>query len=322
MLARVSLSLIVLGTKTLWLMSQKIKFSLILFLFSTLLCLLAGEILVRTFKAPLYPKDSELGWIFPHKELKGSGHLKILVIGDSFTQARGLSEGKAYYDYLLPLASDLKVYGIGAYGSYQEYLLLKRVLSSFSADIVLWQFCPNDFINNVPELERMFHSSLHVIDRPFLMGDESSKFGYEIFPDLKMIRSLNSSRLFLYLYQTWQVTHLPKLTMKPEDAIKSSSSLETTEKIFKKITESLPPKSRFYMFTTETSLPLVSEFNRLTKKTNISVIPVAEKLLSEKEKGQSLLGADQYHWNELGHRFVGDEILRVVSRCSTCIEGK
>ena len=111
-----------------------------------------------------------MGWIFPHKELKGTGKYKILVIGDSFTQARGLREGKAYYDYLLPLAAELKVYGIGAYGSFQEYLLLNRVLQTFSADIILWQFCPNDFINNVPELERQFHSSLHAIDRPFYLS--------------------------------------------------------------------------------------------------------------------------------------------------------
>ncbi len=294
-------------------MSKKIKFSVILFLFTILLCLLVGEIFVRMFKAPLYPKDHELGWIFPHKDLKGSGKLKILVIGDSFTQARGISEGKAYYNYLLPLASDLKVYGIGAYGTYQEYLLLKKVLLGFPADVVLWQFCPNDFINNVPELERMFHTSLHVTDRPFLMADGSSKFGYEIFSDLKLIRLLSSSRLFLYLYQTWQVAHLPKIKVKPEEAIKSSTSIEITEIILQKIMRSLPEKSRFYMFTTETSPPLTFVFNHLTQKNNIPVIPVAEKLQAKKEKGQSLLGPDQYHWNELGHRLVGDEILRVIN---------
>ncbi len=297
-------------------MSKKIKFALLLFLFTVTLCLVTGEILVRTFKAPLYPKDSELGWIFPHKELKGSGKLKILVIGDSFTQARGISEGKAYYDYLLPFASDLKVYGIGAFGTYQELLLLKRVLLNFPADVILWQFCPNDFINNIPDLERTFHSTLHVTDRPFLMNDGNSKFGYEIFPDLKIVRLLSSSRLFLYLYQTWQVSHFPKISIILEEAVKKSSSLEITEKIFKKIIETLPTKSQFYMFTTETSLPLAIEFNQLAKKNGIAVIPVAEKLQSEKNKGENILGADHYHWNELGHRFVGDEILSVINPIS------
>ena len=126
MLATLCLSFIVNST-----MSKKLKFIILLSILSIILSLLAGEIFVRLFKAPLYPRDSELGWIFPHKELKGTGKYKILVIGDSFTQARGLREGKAYYDYLLPLAAELKVYGIGAYGSFQEYLLLNRVLQTF-----------------------------------------------------------------------------------------------------------------------------------------------------------------------------------------------
>lgn len=293
-------------------MLNRIKFSLILSILTIVLCLSLGELFVRYFKTPLYPKDNELGWIFPHQERKGSGNKKILVIGDSFTQARGIVEDRTYYASFLPFASDLQVYGIGAYGTYQEYLLLKRVLQHFSPDIVLWQFSPNDFINNIPELERQFHSTLHMTDRPFYLGNEKSKFGYELFRDLKMIHFLSFSRLFMFLYEQWQMRHLEPPALSPEEAVRKSNSLEITSTILKKVRETLPSNAQLYFFTTETSLGLKDEFNHLIQANGLQIIPVAERLIEEKNKGKNILSDDHYHWNELGHQIVGNEILKFI----------
>ena len=78
--------------------------------------------------------------------------------------------------------------------------------------------------------------------------------------------------------------------------------------------ESLLGKRRLYLFTTETSVPLKDEFNRLVQNNGQVLIPVAERLLLEKSNGQKILGDDQYHWNELGHRLVAEEILSVLNK--------
>ncbi len=94
----------------------------------------------------------------------------ILFVGDSTTQAGGVSSGQAYYDIFEQLVKDnLSVYaaGVGGYGSLQEYLMLKEIYDDVQPDIVVWQLDANDIQNNVYELE---NSSLYDIQRrgPYL----------------------------------------------------------------------------------------------------------------------------------------------------------
>ena len=79
-----------------------------------------------------------------------STKLKMLVIGDSFTHATAVSDDRTYHA-LLSKILDVEVfaYGAGGYGTLQEY----RYVDLIKPNIVLWQFCINDFINNDNELE-------------------------------------------------------------------------------------------------------------------------------------------------------------------------
>lgn len=98
---------------------------------------------------------------------------KILVVGDSFTQAYHVSDQKAYFDYL-DLAEDsdgpqfeVFSFAAGGYGTLQQLMSINLYFERIQPDIVIWQFCGNDFINNSWELEsKSFENSSHM-RRPY-----------------------------------------------------------------------------------------------------------------------------------------------------------
>ena len=96
--------------------------------------------------------------------------VKIFVIGDSFTQGGGtVSDGNVYYDYLKERNDNIEIfaYGCGGYGSLQEYMILNRYFDRIKPDIVLWQFSPNDIINNSFELEASAGANNNRMRRPY-----------------------------------------------------------------------------------------------------------------------------------------------------------
>lgn len=98
-----------------------------------------------------------------------NGSWRILVLGDSYTQAREVSDGQAYYDVLDAIEGvEVFAYGSGGYGSLQEYMILDRFVDEIRPDLVLWQFSPNDIINNSWELESRSAVNNNHMTRPYL----------------------------------------------------------------------------------------------------------------------------------------------------------
>lgn len=86
---------------------------------------------------------------------KPANTTRIAVIGDSFVFGFGVEADQAFPKVLemqLKARGDKNYevmnFGISAYGTEQEYLLLKDVLT-FSPDIIILGFVPNDFKENV-----------------------------------------------------------------------------------------------------------------------------------------------------------------------------
>jgi hypothetical protein len=93
----------------------------------------------------------------------------ILFLGDSFTHAHTVANGSAFYDHFerrLPYPAKVYAAGVGGYGTAQEYLLLRR-LQRLKPDVVVWQLCDNDIINNVFELEKRSPGSNNSLPRPY-----------------------------------------------------------------------------------------------------------------------------------------------------------
>ena len=94
-----------------------------------------------------------------------------LFIGDSYTHGHEVSAGEAYYDVVEELADGrYSVYasGVSGYGTLQELLLLEEIHSEVQPDIVVWQLCSNDVLDNVFELDRAQFPIAPPYRRPYL----------------------------------------------------------------------------------------------------------------------------------------------------------
>jgi len=157
---------------------------IIFFLFSLLLSLLCGELVLRAFFAKrfsaqaegalMYRYDETLGW-FPKANAYGTvvasrtisvtnnskgfrgrlpatdGKPGILFIGDSFTWGFDSEDSERFTDKLQAEHPEWNIYncGVAGYGTDQEYLLLKRCFADYQPKLVVLVFCSdNDDMDN------------------------------------------------------------------------------------------------------------------------------------------------------------------------------
>jgi hypothetical protein len=98
-----------------------------------------------------------------------SKKMRLLVIGDSFTHATAVSDDRTYHALLAQLLDvEVFAYGAGGYGTLQELMILDRYIDTIRPDVILWQYCANDFINNDNELERLSLVNNNGWVRPYL----------------------------------------------------------------------------------------------------------------------------------------------------------
>ena len=91
------------------------------------------------------------------------------MIGDSFTHATAVSDDLTYHALLAQLLDvEVFAYGAGGYGTLQELMILDRYIDIIRPDVILWQYCANDFINNDNELERLSLVNNNGWVRPYL----------------------------------------------------------------------------------------------------------------------------------------------------------
>jgi hypothetical protein len=106
---------------------------------------------------------------------RSSGKPRVFVVGDSFTQATEVSDDKTYYSIMARLL-DLEIfaYGVGGYGSLQEWLIFDKYFDFVNPHLVLWQYSTNDFINNSPELETASRINNNGMVRPYWVNHQIS----------------------------------------------------------------------------------------------------------------------------------------------------
>src|SRR3989344_5119104 len=93
---------------------------------------------------------------------------KIFILGDSFTEMPYVSNGEEWYSYIENNNTEIFVYGASGYGTLQEYMMLEGYIDIIKPDIVLWQFCSNDYINNLHFYESKVVVNNNHAMRPYL----------------------------------------------------------------------------------------------------------------------------------------------------------
>lgn len=323
------------------------KKELLLFIISSLVTLIACDITLSFILPPAYQK-TEYGWTVTENfeeirfvqdhpgywhyvnnkyfqyGFKRWGNLKtdktkILILGDSWTQAAQVSNGKEWYAYLEKELPEVEffVYGSSGYGSLQEFLVLDDYIDLIDPDVIIWQFCGNDYVNNAYQLDRKtFPYNNHVV-RPYL---ENNKIVYRLpllFPELRKhsviidysLRNLEDELPVNKEYMRYWFWR-KKLFFSPEEI--EQSFLVTLD--IMSMVKARAGERPVFLFE-----PEILDKNELLicEKTGIICLADFSRHMADIEnKGYYIHMVTEHHWNEIGQQYAGEYLSKILKNNS------
>lgn len=269
-----------------------------------------GEL--RDFKGNAYPLHVSFGkngfrkWGNPDaKDRK-----KVLFLGDSYTACAQTSDDKLWYKIIgdsLPI--EVFAYGAAGYGNTQQVLVFQRFVQEIKPDLVVWQFCCNDFLDNYWELEK--NSGYHVrMRRPYFLED--GDLTYELAAEFP--RSVKPYSHFLYFilkkiaiakgtFDKQPVNNSEKrIAEENEKYPEFARSLKMTDAAMKKMKAALPPETKILAFDADAFQPQYDQIKRLCAENGIPFADGLPQALNAAEgRGECVRTDDGYHWNNRGN---------------------
>lgn len=268
----------------------------------------------KTYRGTLYQvRRSQTQYGFRSYGDVNARRPKMLVIGDSFTHATAVSDDRTYHALLSSLLNvEVFAYGAGGYGTLQEFLILDRYLDVIRPDVILWQYCVNDFINNDNELERLSHLNNNGWVRPYwrngtielLSPKESS---------IQVRDWINRHSRFLYFI----VTRLDRLrAISARDSVEVdieangmrhagfARSVRTTDELMGRVRARVGTRP-IMAFDCAQAEPYNQAFRDISSHHDITYWEdVAPVIQAAADRGEDVYAADGGHWNERGHELA------------------
>lgn len=298
------------------------------------------------YQSPDRSKDDYYGWrvnpdmsVFTHSKAYGNVHyttvrdgfrlfendagadaFRIFVLGDSFTQAKMITNGKTYYDYLaehIPGAA-MFVYGAGGYGSLQEYMYLDEFIDEINPDLIVWQFCGNDIINNDFDLESASIGNNNRTVRPYWIdGDIEWRFPRQNYGwKYNLTRRSNILKMLNLRLETLKVD--PTTTIEQELHSNHPLFLQakaTTTEIMK-MARARSGDVPFVAFSANAPIGSSTLFKEVCEEAGIRYVPnVPQLITAARESGVAVdFRPHDTHWNDRGHALAGKAILAYLQR--------
>lgn len=326
----------------------------VIFLSSFLIFLLLAEVYLHNFRPSPIKFDPELGWklkanfdhTYEQKTLQGQkyqarfqtnkygfrtyGHndpnsLKILVLGDSFTADAFSSNEEAWFTILAQeierneklsyKAVVVWAGGAGGYGTLQELILAKRIKFIFSPDILILQFCINDFSNNHLPLESSGFLRQLYLRRPYLNTQGEIEFSNQylaylyrssLFQNSRIINKIDS--FINHLEFKYHNNYSKKLDPIIERRYKEES-LKITQSLLNQMSNEFPNAKKIIINCSLEKDSLNQYWLDLASTTGFTPIPKPTEQISKRiQNGEDLLHADGGHWNATGNKVFGQAL--------------
>jgi len=245
---------------------------------------------------------------------------KLLIVGDSYTQAVEANNDKTYAAVLADtLEAELFCYGQAGYGTTQEYLLVKEEIDNIKPDLLILQVCGNDFIDNYAPLEMI--STYKVGERrPYL--DLKGNIYYDK-PEPKWQQVVDKSAFLKLLRKKIQtstggnkISAQKRINDEGKDFKDYKTSYDLTELGLQKI-KSIADERQTPMIVLVAGYiqPYITHMKEICEKNNIPCLtqPAVELRKEEMKNKLPVRCADKYHWTELGHKVIAQNMLDTIS---------
>ena len=329
--------------------NKDIKKKLVL-LFLTIVVLVLVDILLKIFMPPFY-KAARYGWKVPEnttfKQLvedspgnfrqvtvtyfkngfkrwadPGTKKRKIFILGDSFTELICVSTGEEWYSYLEDKFSESEffVYGARGFSSLQEFMVLSDYIGIIKPDMIILQFCYNDFVDNLRGLGLKWYPFNNHGVRPYL---ENGKIVYRLSVPFCWLREHSfTADLLLYAYdwimQKLQSGDFCAVTKKRDFLLKNAAKMDKEMQrlnneafivtgeimdMIKRKTDNIP------VYFMDVSEPDDAGGKYVCERAGFKYIPgFMEYLTSKEREGFCVIMPGDRHWNALGNKFVGEKL--------------
>ena len=337
--------------------------SFVVVLLLIVLCLAVLEGAIRVYSAVFFPRmmllDKTLGWKhaanvakqfvneFGEKTLtiqneyghrgktypftKTPGKYRILVLGDSFTEAVQVGEDDLFTSQLEAAHPRFEVLnaGVGGYGTVQEYLYLDREGLRFNPDLVLVMVFENDLSDNCLSHYPGFgprpygvldQGGVTIVEQP----DSEEFLKYTLPMPFAFFLSQNSY-LFYFLndnvYHNLYADHMRQLhkadLLRTENCGKYDVFYATITKIRQLLRWQaidlgivLIPSRDNVMKGYSEALNPIEEY---CQRQQIACWSLLNRFKKEQEASSQLYFPIDIHWTKAGHRVAADEIGQLVS---------
>ena len=248
---------------------------------------------------------------------------RVFFLGDSFTQAIQVSNEKAYFNVVKEnIPMEVFVFGCEGYGTLQEYLILDQYIDLIKPHVVILQFCSNDFENNSFDMESHAIVANQKI-RPYWVNGEityRNSLSWNVYKfflcHLKLFRFFDE-KILQMKFKKFHGYHYPSKSAE-EDEMRQRhfiKSLNITQELMLQFKRRIPKGTYFTAFNSDTDEPNNTYFKEIAKRNDIDVmesVPIAIEKASKQKK--VVFAMDGGHWNNLGHKIVGMEIAKYLSK--------
>jgi lysophospholipase L1-like esterase len=251
-----------------------------------------------------------------------SPSVKVLFVGDSYTQAVQVPCSDTYYAVLArTLPIEVFAFGGNGYGTLQEVMIIEKYLDSIKPDAIVIQYCTNDLFNNCYDLEKRSLFFNNHRRRPYLT--EKNHLFYKTPARWAALREFasNYSRFLLFVIDRTNRL-IRRFYQRPtEDPVVATiqsqgtafapyqKSLVITENILEKLRRQVPQDVPVFAFCAYRMEPFYSAFRRISQSNAIVFIDNTQDAIDQAQKqGTEVLARDGIHWNATGHRIIADEL--------------
>ncbi|MCU0345747.1 MAG: SGNH/GDSL hydrolase family protein, partial [Saprospiraceae bacterium] len=208
---------------------------------------------------------------------------KVLFLGDSYTASIEASNEHTFYNILADsLDFEVFAYGHAGFGTLQEYLVLDKWVDRIKPDLVVWETCSNDFIDNHAPLEIACGYKVGQ-RRPYLAEDGSIYY--------TLAKSWRQRSLFLsWLKDRWD--GVKQNLFKEEKRVGEyyvatdkrnyppyDEAVKTTERIVAMIRKRLPETTKLMAFSADIYEPQMSEMKRIFEANGATYLVEPARLL-------------------------------------------